>query len=146
MHRGARVMTAGDGTLVLTVPAVAQTLKIGRNAAYELVASGRIRSFRLGRIIRVPRAEVEQRLHTECETLTGFPFELTALRLEGDQAILRIKRAGFVGTYTLRHVDGAWRFQPDREAMADYRLGLERLLRKRRAQESWRRPHVNPAR
>lgn len=42
--------------LVLTVPEMAEILHIGRNAAYDLVKSGAIRSLRIGRNIRIPQA------------------------------------------------------------------------------------------
>lgn len=54
-------MTDDAGTL-LTVPEAAKLLRIGRNLAYELVARGEIPSVRLGRLIRVPRAALEERL------------------------------------------------------------------------------------
>lgn len=52
----------GEDLAMLTVPEVAKLLRIGRNHAYELVARGEIPSVRLGRLIRVPRAELEGRL------------------------------------------------------------------------------------
>ncbi len=42
--------------LVLTVPQLADVLHIGRNAAYDLVKSGRIRSIHIGRTIRIPQS------------------------------------------------------------------------------------------
>ena len=39
-------------------------LGIGRNTAYELVRSGRLRSIRVGRQIRIPKAEVLRFLNT----------------------------------------------------------------------------------
>jgi excisionase family DNA binding protein len=45
--------------LILTVPDVAKILHIGRNAAYELVASGAIRSVRIGTRIRITRDDLE---------------------------------------------------------------------------------------
>lgn len=51
-----------DGRAMLTVPEAAKLLRIGRNLAYELVAQGEIPSLRLGRLIRVPRAALEERL------------------------------------------------------------------------------------
>lgn len=41
--------------LVLTVEDLMPILKIGRNTAYELVRSGKIRSIKVGRQIRIPR-------------------------------------------------------------------------------------------
>ena len=51
-----------DSRTMLTVPEAAKVLRIGRNLAYELVARGEIPSVRLGRLIRVPRAALEERL------------------------------------------------------------------------------------
>ena len=38
----------------LTVQQLAEVLQIGRNAAYELVNTGQIRSIRIGHSIRIP--------------------------------------------------------------------------------------------
>jgi excisionase family DNA binding protein len=45
---------------ILTVREVGRILRIGRNQAYGLVKSGRLRSCRIGGIIRVPRVALEQ--------------------------------------------------------------------------------------
>ena len=44
--------------LVMCVPQLAKLLGIGRNAAYEIVNSGRIRSVKIGRTIRIPKSAV----------------------------------------------------------------------------------------
>lgn len=44
---------------LLTVVEAAQYLRISRNLAYLLVANGQIPCIRLGRIIRIPRAQLE---------------------------------------------------------------------------------------
>ena len=44
--------------LVLRVEDLMSILDIGRNTAYELVRSGRIRSVKVGRQIRIPRNAV----------------------------------------------------------------------------------------
>lgn len=44
--------------LVLTVDEAGKILRIGRNAAYDLVRCGLISSIRVGRTIRVPRQAV----------------------------------------------------------------------------------------
>lgn len=41
--------------LVLSVIDIADTLSVGRNKAYELVNSGKIKSLRLGNNFRIPR-------------------------------------------------------------------------------------------
>lgn len=47
-----------DLPLTLSVRELMPILSIGRNTAYELVHSGQIRSVRIGRKIRIPKAEV----------------------------------------------------------------------------------------
>ena len=44
--------------LVLTIDDLMAVLNIGRNSAYDLVRSGRIKSFRVGTQIRIPRQAV----------------------------------------------------------------------------------------
>ena len=51
---------SGDGLVLLTVPETAKVLRISRNLAYQLVARDEIPSIRLGWLIRVPRARLEQ--------------------------------------------------------------------------------------
>lgn len=51
--------------LALSVADVAQLLKIGRDSAYSLVRSGAIHSVRIGRLLRIPRTEVERFLADE---------------------------------------------------------------------------------
>lgn len=41
--------------LLLTVEEACQILRIGRNAGYELIRCGRLKSIQIGRNIRVPR-------------------------------------------------------------------------------------------
>lgn len=44
---------------MLSVPQLAQVLHIGRNAAYTLVRTGRIRCLRIGKHIRIPLSALE---------------------------------------------------------------------------------------
>ena len=48
-----------DGPILLTVPETARLLRISRNLAYELVARGELPAVRLGRVIRIPRSELD---------------------------------------------------------------------------------------
>ena len=54
-----------DEIMLLTVPEAARVLRISRNLAYELVARGEIPAIRLGRVIRVPRAPLEEWVKSE---------------------------------------------------------------------------------
>jgi excisionase family DNA binding protein len=51
-----------DTTVVLTIPEVAERLRIGRNQAYELVRSGQLYGVRIGRSIRVPQKALDDLL------------------------------------------------------------------------------------
>ena len=42
--------------LVMSVPDLAKLLGIGKNAAYDMVNSGSIRSIHIGKTIRIPRS------------------------------------------------------------------------------------------
>lgn len=50
--------------LLLTVHDLASLLRIGRNAAYQLVKDGTVRSIRVGRSIRIPREALLQFLES----------------------------------------------------------------------------------
>lgn len=43
---------------VVDVPTMAKMLKIGKNFAYELVNSGKIRCLKIGRKIRIPKVYI----------------------------------------------------------------------------------------
>lgn len=47
-----------DLPLTLSVRELMPILSVGRNTAYEPVHSGQIRSVRIGRRIRIPKAEI----------------------------------------------------------------------------------------
>jgi len=46
--------------LLLTVGELASVLRIGRNAAYQLVKGGNVQSIHVGRSIRIPRNALVQ--------------------------------------------------------------------------------------
>ena len=56
-----------DLPVTLRVEELMPILGIGRNTAYELVRSGRLRSIRVGRQIRIPKAEVLRFLNTHAD-------------------------------------------------------------------------------
>ena len=43
---------------LLTVDEVAAILRVSRDSAYQIVRAGEIRSFRVGRLIRIDRADL----------------------------------------------------------------------------------------
>jgi excisionase family DNA binding protein len=47
-----------DLTTLITVDEFCELLMIGRNAAYQLLSSGKIKCFRINRIWKIPRASV----------------------------------------------------------------------------------------
>lgn len=52
---------------VIKVEDLARMLSIGRNTAYELVRSGKIRSVKIGRTYRIPYSAVEDYLNASVE-------------------------------------------------------------------------------
>lgn len=54
-----KVTSLDELPLVLRVEDLMPVLSIGRNAAYDLVRCGRIRSIRIGNQIRIPRDAVK---------------------------------------------------------------------------------------
>lgn len=59
------VARASQEPQVLTVPEVAEVLRISRSRAYDLVGEGRLRSVRVGRRLLVPRWAVQELLGGE---------------------------------------------------------------------------------
>lgn len=49
-----------DIPLLLSVDQLTEVLGIGRNTAYQLVRSEKIKSIRIGRIIRIPRENIKE--------------------------------------------------------------------------------------
>lgn len=56
-----------ESITVIRVDELAKILSIGRNTAYDLVRSGKIRSVKIGRIYRIPLTAVEDYLNTPVE-------------------------------------------------------------------------------
>lgn len=52
-----------DVPLVISVPELAQILRISRNTAYEIVRSGQIQSVRTGIQIRIPKNALKKYLN-----------------------------------------------------------------------------------
>lgn len=53
---------------LITVEELCDELMIGRNAAYSLLASGKLRGFRIGRIWKIPRASITEYIREQCRT------------------------------------------------------------------------------
>lgn len=59
------ILLSNTSLAVLTVPELAELLKIGRTKAYALCKDGKITSIRIGRTIRIPRQAVEKFLNNK---------------------------------------------------------------------------------
>ena len=74
------------------------------------------------------------RLNTECRPVLGVPYVIDGSTTVGPDTVrVDWKRAGVSGSNTLVHRTGTWQFVPDQASLADYRLGVDTLVRKRRA-------------
>lgn len=56
-----------DETALMTVDEVCEALMIGKNAAYRLLAEGKIKCFRVGRIWKIPRGSLNRYIQEQCE-------------------------------------------------------------------------------
>ena len=52
---------------ILTVEEACEVLRIGYNAAYDLLNSGKLKAYRNGRIWRIPRIAVEAYILESCK-------------------------------------------------------------------------------
>lgn len=48
-----------DFSPLVTIEELCEMLMIGRNAAYKLLTSGKIKSFRIGRVWKIPRDSIQ---------------------------------------------------------------------------------------
>ena len=74
------------------------------------------------------------RLNTECRPVLGVPYVIDA-STKVNRTTVRVDwhRAAATGSDTLVYQAGEWRFIPDPGSLADYRLGVDRLVKQRRA-------------
>ncbi|TQF01757.1 hypothetical protein E6W39_05190 [Kitasatospora acidiphila] len=74
------------------------------------------------------------RLNTECRPAVGAPYAIDRSTTV-DPTTVRVDwhRATTAGSNTMVYQAGRWHFVPDQGALADYRLGADQLLRRRRA-------------
>jgi len=74
------------------------------------------------------------RLNTQCRPALGVPYvidgtssvDVTTMRVQWHQGSVS-------GSDTVVYQDGSWRFVPDDKTLADYRLGVDRLVSERKA-------------
>ena len=52
---------------LITVEELCEILMIGKNAAYQLLKENKIKSFRLGRIWKIPRASIDKYIEAQCQ-------------------------------------------------------------------------------
>ena len=55
-----------DTTALIPVEEVCEALMIGKNAAYRLLAEGKIKGFRVGRIWKIPRVSLNIYIREQC--------------------------------------------------------------------------------
>lgn len=55
-------------TPLFTMEELCDYLLIGRNTAYKLLNTGKLRAFRIGRTWKIPRENIQEYLKTECFT------------------------------------------------------------------------------
>lgn len=53
-----------EPTPILTLEELCEQLSIGKNAAYELLRSGKIKAFRIKRIWKIPQTSINEYIQT----------------------------------------------------------------------------------
>lgn len=54
---------------LLTAEEACEALKVGKNALYELLATGRLKGYRNGRVWRIPKQAVEEFIRTQARLI-----------------------------------------------------------------------------
>lgn len=54
-----------DTASLITIDELCEILMIGKNTAYQLLKSGKIKSFKINRIWKIPRNSVDEYIHTQ---------------------------------------------------------------------------------
>lgn len=54
---------------IMTVEEVCEVLYIGRNTAYDLLNSGQLRGFRIGRVWKIPRDALTRFIEERCRRI-----------------------------------------------------------------------------
>lgn len=52
---------------MVTIDELCEMLRIGKNKAYELLRSGKIKGFRAGRLWMIPKESVIEFIHRNCQ-------------------------------------------------------------------------------
>lgn len=74
------------------------------------------------------------RLNTECRPALGQPYVIDATTsVDATTARVDWHRGSVTGSDSLVYEGGAWRFVPDAATLAEYRLGVEQLVGRRKA-------------
>ena len=55
---------------LITVEELCEVLMIGKNAAYRLLRSGKIKCFRIGRIWKIPKESLNKYIREQCYLLS----------------------------------------------------------------------------
>lgn len=59
-----------DEQSLITVEELCEILMIGKNAAYQLLKTGKIKCFRIGRIWKIPRDSLNKYIREQCYLLS----------------------------------------------------------------------------
>ena len=74
------------------------------------------------------------RLNTECRPVLGVPYVIDrSVKVDSTTVRVAWHRAAATGSSTLIYQAGKWQFVPDPGSLADYRLGVDKVVKQRRA-------------
>lgn len=61
-----------DPCEILNVEELVEILYIGKNAAYDLLNSGELKAFKIGRIWKIPKASLNEYINKKCGLLARY--------------------------------------------------------------------------
>lgn len=62
-----KIMLNAEMTSIITIEELCEQLMIGRNMAYKLLASGKIKAFRIGKTWKIPQQAVSDYVFNSCQ-------------------------------------------------------------------------------
>ena len=58
-----------DNSSLITIDELCEILMIGKNTAYQLLKSGKIKSFKINRIWKIPRTSVDEYIRIQANSV-----------------------------------------------------------------------------
>ena len=74
INQGGFIFMNNESQVLYSVSELAEYLMVGKNAAYELLKNNKIKSFRIGKIHKIPLWAINEYIKNECEKIQPSNF------------------------------------------------------------------------